>query len=48
MKKTRKLLLIEDGRVLAETVEDMEQRNPEIKIIVYQKGEEPILVEVEK
>lgn len=49
MKRIKKFLLIEDGSVLAETVEEVEQRNPEIKVIVYRQGAAaPILVEVEK
>ena len=49
MKRIKKFLFIEDGSVLAETVEKVEQRNPEIKVIVYRQGAAvPILVEVKK
>ena len=49
MKKIKKFLFIEDGSVLSEIVEEVERRNPEIKVIVYRQGAAaPILVEVEK
>lgn len=49
MKKIKKFLFIEAGSVLSETVEEVERRNPEIKVIIYRQGAAaPILVEVEK
>ena len=49
MKKIKKFLFIEDGSVLSETFEEVERRNPEIKVIIYRQGAAvPSLVEVEK
>ena len=49
MKRIKKFLFIEDGSVLSETVEEVEQRNPEIKVIIYRQGASmPNLVGVEK
>lgn len=49
MKKIKKFLFIEGGSVLSETVEEVERRNPEIKVIIYRQGAAaPILVEAEK
>lgn len=33
-----KFLFVEDGSVLAETIRDIEERNPEIKTVVYRQG----------
>ena len=42
-------LFVEDGSIIEETKDDIEQRNPDIKVIVYRKGARvPELKEVGK
>lgn len=44
-----KFLFIEDGSVLAETIRDIEERNPEIKTVVYRQGAQmPQLVDIKE
>lgn len=44
-----KFLFVEDGSVLAETIRDIEERNPEIKTVVYRQGAQmPQLVDIKE
>ena len=44
-----KFLFVEDGSVLAETIRDIEERNPEIKTVVYRQGAHiPQLVDIKE
>ena len=44
-----KFLFVEDGSVLAETIRDIEERNPEIKTVVYRQGANaPQLVDIKE
>ena len=44
-----KFLFVEDGSVLAETIRDIEERNPEIKTVLYRQGAHiPQLVDIKE
>lgn len=44
-----KFLFVEDGSVLAETIRNIEERNPEIKVVVYRQGANaPQLVDIKE
>lgn len=44
-----KFLFVEDGSVLAETIRDIEERNPEIRTVVYRQGAQmPQLVDIKE
>lgn len=48
-KKIKQFLFVEDGSIDETLIEDLNERNPEIKVIVYRQGSRmPVIEELKK